>query len=39
MEGFLIFAGSLFLLMGLVALIEGNLHLLGSGRHKKASPF
>jgi hypothetical protein len=38
-EGFLIFAASSFLLAGLVALIEGKLHLLGSGKDKKASLF
>jgi hypothetical protein len=34
-EGFLIFVGSLSLIIGLAALIEGNLHRLRGGKHKK----
>lgn len=35
MKGFLIFAGSLAMLVGLVAMIEGNLHCLGFLWRKK----
>jgi hypothetical protein len=34
-EGFLIVSGALAMLIGLVAMIEGNLHCFGSMRHKK----
>jgi hypothetical protein len=38
MKGFLIFAGSLAMLVGLVAMIEGNLHCLGFLWRKKGRP-
>jgi hypothetical protein len=34
-EGFLIVSGALAMLIGLVAMLEGNLHCFGSMRHKK----
>jgi hypothetical protein len=37
-EGFLILAGVLLILVGLVAMIEGNLHCLGILQRKKGRP-
>jgi hypothetical protein len=37
-KGFLIFSGALALLVGLVAMLEGNLHCLGFLRRKKGRP-
>jgi hypothetical protein len=37
-QGFLIFSGALAMLVGLVAMIEGQLHCLGFLRHKKGRP-
>jgi uncharacterized membrane protein YkgB len=34
-KGFLIFSGALALLVGLVAMLAGNLHFLGFLRRKK----
>jgi hypothetical protein len=36
MEGFLLCSGSLALLVGLIALVEGNLYRFGLGRRRKA---
>jgi hypothetical protein len=38
MESFLILAGALTMTVGLLALIEGNLHCLGILRRKKGQP-
>jgi len=38
MKGFLFFSGALAMLIGLVAMIEGNLHCLGLLRRKKGRP-
>jgi hypothetical protein len=38
MEGFLILAGALTMIVGLLAMIEGNLHCLGILRRKKGQP-
>jgi hypothetical protein len=35
MEGFLFFSGSLAIIVGLIAVIEGNLGCIGNMRHKK----
>jgi len=37
-KAFLIFSGTLAMLIGLVAMIEGNLHCLGLLRRKKGRP-
>ena len=37
MENFLIFSGTLAMLVGLLAVIEGNLHCFGLTRRKKGS--
>ena len=37
MENFLIFSGILAMLVGLLAVIEGNLHCFGLTRRKKGS--
>ena len=37
-KGFLIFSGTLAMLVGLVAMIEGHLHCLGFLRRKKGRP-
>jgi hypothetical protein len=37
-KGFLIFSGALALLVGLVAMIEGNLRCFGFLRRKKGRP-
>jgi hypothetical protein len=37
-NGFLFFSGALALLIGLVAMIEGNLHCLGLLQRKKGRP-
>jgi hypothetical protein len=37
MENFLIFSGALAMLVGLLAVNEGNLHCFGLTRRKKAS--
>jgi hypothetical protein len=37
-KGFLIFAGALAMLIGLVAMLEGNIHCLGFLRRKKGRP-
>lgn len=37
-NGLLIFSGALAMLIGLVAMIEGNLHCLGLLRRKKGRP-
>jgi hypothetical protein len=38
-EGFLIFSGALAMIVGLVAMIEGNLRCFGSMRRKKNQPW
>ena len=38
-EGFLILTGVLLMLIGLVAMIEGNLHCLGILQRKKGRPW
>ncbi|MGH8068876.1 MAG: hypothetical protein ACRERE_27315 [Candidatus Entotheonellia bacterium] len=35
MEGFLIFSGTVAIIVGLAAVVEGNLGCLGIMRHKK----
>jgi hypothetical protein len=35
MEGFLFFSGALAIIVGLIAVIEGNLGCIGNMRHKK----
>jgi hypothetical protein len=37
MENFLIFSGTLAMLVGLLAVIEGNLHYFGLTRRKQGS--
>jgi hypothetical protein len=37
MENFLIFSGTLAMLVGLLAVIEGNLHCFGLTQRKKGS--
>ena len=37
-EGFLCLSGALAMLMGVVAMIEGNLHCFGTLRRKKGRP-
>jgi hypothetical protein len=37
-KGFLIFSGALAMLVGLVAMLVGNLHFLGFLRRKKGRP-
>jgi hypothetical protein len=37
-KGFLFFSGALAMLIGLVAMIEGNLHCLGLLGRKKGRP-
>jgi hypothetical protein len=39
MESFLIFSGILAMLVGLLAVIEGNLHCFGLMRRKRGSSF
>jgi hypothetical protein len=39
MENFLIFSGILAMLVGLLAVIEGNLHCFGLTRRKKGSSW
>jgi hypothetical protein len=38
MENFLIFSGTLAMLVGVLAIIEGNLHCFGLTRRQKSSP-
>ena len=37
MENFLIFSGTLAMLVGLLAVIEGNLHCFGVARRRRSS--
>ena len=37
MENFLIFSGTLAMLVGLLAVVEGNMHRFGLTRRKKGS--
>jgi hypothetical protein len=39
MENFLVFSGALALIVGLLAVIEGNLHCFGIMPRQKSSPW